>query len=95
MVNRLHASAMVGSAQKAASESDALAGVKAQLKHTLARRIRELRLSKNMNQRELAAAAALRQALISEIERAEANPTLDSIAQLAMALEVRLSELFE
>lgn len=77
------------------AKSDTLAGLKAHLKDTLGRRVRELRLAKKMNQRELAAEAALRQALISQIERAEATPTLDTLAQLAMALEVCLPELFE
>ena len=86
---------MVEFTPTAATASEALAGRKAHLKDTLARRVRELRLAKKMNQRELAVDAGLRQALISQIERAEANPTLDSLAQLAMALEVGLAELFE
>jgi DNA-binding XRE family transcriptional regulator len=95
MVNRLRGKAVVEFPQKAATESESLAGLKAHLKDTLARRVRELRLSKTMNQRELAEGAAIRQALISQIERGEANPTLDSIAKIAMALEVPFTDLFE
>ncbi|MBA5845223.1 helix-turn-helix transcriptional regulator, partial [Escherichia coli] len=36
-----------------------------------------------------------RQALISEIERGEANPTLDSILRIATALGVEVVELFD
>lgn len=81
---------MVEFAPKAATSPKRLPNSKAHLKDTLARRVRELRLAKKMNQRELAVDAALRQALISQIERAEANPTLDPLAQLAVALEVGL-----
>jgi transcriptional regulator with XRE-family HTH domain len=66
-----------------------------QLRDTLARRVRELRLSLKMSQRDLAEDAEMRQALISQIERGEANPTLDSILRIAIALDVSFIELFE
>ena len=48
-----------------------------------------------MSQRDLAEDAEMRQALISQIERGEANPTLDSILRIAIALDVSFIELFE
>ena len=65
------------------------------IKINLGRKIRELRLSSNMSQENLADKAKTRRALISEIERGEANATLDSIVSIAMALGVNLAELFE
>ena len=48
-----------------------------------------------MSQEDLASEADIRRALISEIERGEANPTLESVIRIASALRVRLSELFD
>jgi transcriptional regulator with XRE-family HTH domain len=47
-----------------------------------------------MSQEELADEAETRRALISQIERGEANPTLDSIVKIATALGVEIGELF-
>jgi transcriptional regulator with XRE-family HTH domain len=60
----------------------------------LARNVRRLRLERGFSQEELAAEASTRQALVSEIEAGDANPTLDSLARLAQALQVDLAELF-
>jgi transcriptional regulator with XRE-family HTH domain len=76
-------------------ESESFVRVRMQLRDTLARRVRELRLSMKMTQRDLAEDAGIRQALLSQIERGEANPTLDSILRIATALEVSFAELFE
>jgi transcriptional regulator with XRE-family HTH domain len=65
------------------------------MKNNLGRKVRELRLSLNMSQADLADEAETRRALISEIERGEANPTLDSILRIAIALGVDPTELFE
>lgn len=43
-----------------------------------------------MSQADLADRTETRQALISEIERGEANPTLDSILRIATALGVEV-----
>jgi ribosome-binding protein aMBF1 (putative translation factor) len=80
---------------EAATAPCCVTALTADLKTTLARRVRKLRLSRKMNQRELAEVANMRQALISQVERAEANPTLDSIARIAVALKVRVADLFE
>ena len=47
-----------------------------------------------MSQEDLADEAETRRALISQIERGEANPTLNSIVKIAKALGVEMSELF-
>jgi transcriptional regulator with XRE-family HTH domain len=60
----------------------------------LARNVRRLRLERGLSQEELAAEASTRQALVSEVESGDANPTLDSLARLAQALQVDLAELF-
>jgi transcriptional regulator with XRE-family HTH domain len=65
------------------------------VRNNLGRRVRELRLSLHMSQQELAEDAETRRALISQIERGEANPTLDSIVKIATALGVEMSDLFD
>ncbi|WP_247837483.1 helix-turn-helix transcriptional regulator [Bradyrhizobium sp. 200] len=77
------------------TESESFVRGRRQLRDTLARRVRELRLSLKMSQRDLAEDAEMRQALISQIERGEANPTLDSVLRIAIALDVSFIELFE
>jgi transcriptional regulator with XRE-family HTH domain len=69
--------------------------VKAQrrLRAALGRNVRELRLSFRMTQADLADRAESRRALISDIERGEANPTLDSLSRIAVALDVEPAEL--
>ncbi|QQN67368.1 helix-turn-helix transcriptional regulator [Bradyrhizobium diazoefficiens] len=64
------------------------------LRDSLARRIRKLRLSLRLSQRDLADRAGVRQALISQIEAGEANLTLDSLLKIAIALEVDFDALF-
>jgi DNA-binding XRE family transcriptional regulator len=86
--SRKHSGAIV-------NEFESFVRVRSQLRDTLARRVRELRLSLKMSQRDLAEDAGIRQALVSQIERGEANATLDSMLRIAMALDVRFAELFE
>ncbi|MBR0851684.1 helix-turn-helix transcriptional regulator [Bradyrhizobium diazoefficiens] len=61
---------------------------------TLGENVRRLRQLAELSQEGLAEAADLRQALISEIERGEANPRLASLTKIADALKVRLTDLF-
>lgn len=75
--------------------SESFVRVRTQLRVTLARRVRELRLSLKLSQRDLAEDAGIRQALVSQIERGEANATMDSILRIAIALDVGFAELFE
>lgn len=59
------------------------------------RRIRELRLKKEMSQEQLGFESELDRTYISGIERAERNPSLKNIAKLAKALGVSLESLFK
>lgn len=61
----------------------------------LARNLRRLRLERGLSQDDLAAEAGVRQALVSAIEVATANPTVKSLDQLATALKVDVSVLFD
>ncbi|OSI73292.1 helix-turn-helix domain-containing protein [Bradyrhizobium canariense] len=63
------------------------------IRAALARNVCELRLSLGMTQAELAKRADIRRALISEIEREEANPTLETLVRVAAALRVDAAEL--
>lgn len=60
----------------------------------LGKRIRELRIAQKLSQEELAYRASINPAHLGQIERALKNPTLDTIEQIASALNISLSELF-
>ncbi len=60
----------------------------------LARNLRRLRLGKGLTQEELANAAGLRQALISELEASKLDVRLDTLSRVAIALDATLAELF-
>ncbi|MFI0465053.1 helix-turn-helix domain-containing protein [Saccharopolyspora sp. 5N102] len=68
------------------SQARALAG--------LGDRIRRLRAARGLDQADLAGRAGLGVALLGNVERGDATPSLDVLAQLATALGVGLSELF-
>lgn len=61
----------------------------------LGRRIRNLRRLRDLTQEELAEKASLSGKYLGEIERGVANATIDTIENLAEALEVELPDLFE
>ncbi len=61
----------------------------------LGRRIRELRLAKEWSQERLAEHARLDRSYVAGIEVGARNPSLKALDQLATALSVRLSELFD
>jgi transcriptional regulator with XRE-family HTH domain len=69
--------------------------VETEIKRGLGQRVRDRRLSLDMSQEDLASKAETRRALISEIERGEANPTLEPVIKIASALRVSLSVLFD
>lgn len=58
------------------------------------KRIRELRTIKHMSQEELAYRASISPSYLGQIERALKSPTLETIYQLAGALDITISELF-
>jgi DNA-binding XRE family transcriptional regulator len=70
-------------------------GARNSVKNKLGRKVRELRLSLNMSQTALAAKAETHQEFISDLERGEANPTLETIVRIATALGVHVVELFD
>ncbi len=59
------------------------------------RRVKECRIAAGFSQEELADAALLDRTRISAIERAVANPTVETLACICYVLELTLSELFE
>ena len=65
------------------------------VKNNLGRNVKELRLSSNMSQADLADKAKIRQPLISKMERGKGNPTLDSIVRIARALGVNVIKLLD
>ncbi|UWU94392.1 MULTISPECIES: helix-turn-helix domain-containing protein [unclassified Bradyrhizobium] len=60
----------------------------------LARNLRRLRLERSWSQYDLADETGLRQGLISALELATANPTLESLDKIAFALGVDVAALF-
>jgi transcriptional regulator with XRE-family HTH domain len=59
----------------------------------LGRAVRELRVERQMTQRELAQAADTNETWISHIESGRTNPAWGTVARLSAALGVRVSEL--
>lgn len=57
--------------------------------------VRELRLSKNISQEELAYLCNLHRTYISDVELGKRNLSLENIAKMAKALGISLSKLFE
>ena len=75
------------------TEAESFAKHQKRVKATFGRNVRDLRLSLKLSQADLADDAGIRRALVSEVERGEANPTLDSIVRIALALDVEPAEL--
>jgi len=66
------------------------------MKVSVGKRIRSLRIEKNINLPELAEKANISKAFLSELENDdEANPSLDSLNKVAKALGVTLATLLE
>ena len=58
-------------------------------------RVRELRVSKNLSQEQLADLANVHRTYIGMIERAEKNITLVNMQKIANALEVKIEDLLK
>ena len=65
------------------------------IKKKFGHRLRELRKEKDLAQDKLAMKAGLNPSYVGFIERAQRNPTLETIQKLASALEVDIKELFD
>jgi transcriptional regulator with XRE-family HTH domain len=61
----------------------------------LAQNLRRLRIARRLSLSELARATAMSKANLSSIESGGANPTIDTLASLACALQISLTELLE
>jgi transcriptional regulator with XRE-family HTH domain len=59
----------------------------------VARAVRDLRLERNLSQRQLAGRMQVPRTYISKIENGKATPTLSSLGRLANALEVDICQL--
>lgn len=57
-------------------------------------RIRELRNERHMSQEEVAFKAGISPAHLGQIERALKNPTIDTVAKIAAALDISVASLF-
>ncbi|MEX0723299.1 MAG: helix-turn-helix transcriptional regulator [Gracilimonas sp.] len=62
---------------------------------TLGRKIKELRVLENLSQKEVAERAELNRSYISALENGSKNVTLDILVKIAICLEVSLPQLFE
>lgn len=64
-------------------------------KHSVATRVYALRTERGLSQEELARLAQTKQPSISDIERADANPTIETLGKLAAALGVNVTDLLD
>lgn len=60
----------------------------------LGQRIRDLRFERSMSQEELSFKAGISPAHLGQIERAVKNPTIDTVAKIAGALDMPVAALF-
>ncbi|WP_271519044.1 helix-turn-helix domain-containing protein [Bradyrhizobium sp. CCBAU 53380] len=73
--------------------SESLAKSQKRVRAALGQKVRHLRRSLKLTQADLADAAGIRRASVIDVERGQANPTLDTIVRIAAALRVEPSEL--
>ena len=66
-----------------------------EVRHDLAINLRKLRLAKGLAQERLALDAGVDRTVVSKIERAITNPSLEILLRLANHLDTSLSRLFE
>jgi transcriptional regulator with XRE-family HTH domain len=69
--------------------------MKKQILLQFGKKVRETRLKLDLSQEELAEKAGVHRTYIGMIERAEKNITLTNIEKIALALEIKISLLFE
>jgi DNA-binding XRE family transcriptional regulator len=78
---------------EAVEDSESFEKTQRRVGAVLARKVKDLRSSLMMSQTNLAEDAGIRRALVSDIERRAANPTLESIVRIATALGVEPADL--
>lgn len=61
----------------------------------MGKRLSEVRVKRGLTQEKLAHEAGLNRAYVGYIERGERNPSIATIAKLAKALKIEVSELFK
>jgi len=64
-----------------------------ELRHALARKLRELRLKEGITQERLAFLAGLHPTYISMLENGRKSPTIDALGRIARALGVSISSI--
>ena len=64
------------------------------LRHKFGERVRQLRLASGISQEAFADKCGYARSYMSRIERGKANPSIDAIEVLAVALQVDAKELF-
>jgi transcriptional regulator with XRE-family HTH domain len=65
------------------------------VKVLVGRNVRRFRLEKGLTQEKLTEDSGVSQQYISELERGARNPTIDTLAKIALALGVTTTDLFE
>ena len=66
-----------------------------QVRHDLALNLKEIRAERGLAQERLALDAGVDRTVVSKIERAVTNPSLEILLRLANQLEVELADLFK
>lgn len=59
------------------------------------KRVKNIRMSKNLSQEKLAELSGLHSTYIGQIERGEKNPTIESIYKISVGLDISLSDFFK
>lgn len=65
------------------------------VKVLVGRNVRRFRLEKGLTQEALTEASGVSQQYVSELERGARNPTIDTLAKIALALGVTATDLFD
>lgn len=72
---------------------DSLAKIQKRVRTALGQQVKKRRRALELTQAALARQAGVRRAMLIEIEKGEANPTLDSLVRIATALKTDPAEL--
>lgn len=66
-----------------------------EIQELLALNLRRIRVSKNISQEELALLAGVERAYVGHIERGKKNPTIQTLAKMAEALDCEVVDFFK